>query len=79
LALPLRRHRSCVSSHREDTPHAARRQRDDAARNEAATLISVDRAAHLGPIEQHERYVAAIRAFADRAAAPDTVAATTAR
>ena len=44
-----------------------------------ATLIAIDRAAHLGPIEQHEHYVAAVRAFADRAAPTDSIAATSVR
>ncbi len=39
------------------------------ARMPQASLVVVDPAAHLGPIEQHERYTAEIRAFAHKALA----------
>ena len=34
-----------------------------------SSLVTVDPAAHLGPIEQHERYATELRAFADRVTA----------
>ena len=36
-----------------------------------SSLVTVDPAAHLGPIEQHERYATELRAFADRVTATD--------